>query len=432
LQPTCLLILRCERSEPRRTPGICAAPKYIASEVTKVEQKASAAPSPVAMWGGLPIPVLALTMCAFCIGTAEFVVMGLLPDIARDLAVSIPAAGQLVTAYALGVVVGAPVLAALTARVPRKRVLLMMVGVFIIGNLLAALSPNYALLMIARILAAFAHGTLFGVGAVVAAGMVPPNRQASAIGLMFLGLTLANILGVPLGTLVGQTFGWRATFGVITALGIVALLPVFFLVPEIAAKPSQGMRHELSVLRQSDVVLAIVTTILSSASVFTLFTYIVPLLQEVSGFTPSSITLILFMVGVGLTVGITLGGKFSDRGAMRAMIAMLAAMAVTMVALPLVIHSKVATLIVIFLWAMAAFGVVPGLQSRVVDKARQAPNLASTLNIGAFNLGNAGGAFLGGLVINQGFSLPTVPLAGAVVAAIALAAATLGALRDRS
>ena len=205
-------------------------------------------------------------MCAFCIGTAEFVVMGLLPDIARDLSVSIPLAGQLVTAYALGVVLGAPILAALTARQPRKRVLLMMVGVFIVGNFLSAISPNYALLMIARILAAFAHGTLFGVGAVVAAGMVPANKQASAIGLMFLGLTLANILGVPLGTLVGQNFGWRATFGVITALGIVALIPVYFLVPEIATKPSQGMRHELSVLRQFDVLLAIATTILSSAA----------------------------------------------------------------------------------------------------------------------------------------------------------------------
>ena len=204
---------------------------------------------PVPMWGDLPIPVLALTMCAFCIGTAEFVVMGLLPDIARDLAVSIPLAGQLVTAYALGVVVGAPILAALTARQPRKRVLLMMVGIFIVGNFLSAIAPNYLLLVAARVLAAFAHGTLFGVGAVVAADMVPANRQARAIGLMFLGLTLANILGVPLGTLVGQSFGWRATFGLITVLGVVALVPVYLLVPEIRdASRRAGMRGELSVL----------------------------------------------------------------------------------------------------------------------------------------------------------------------------------------
>jgi DHA1 family inner membrane transport protein len=396
-----------------------------------VEQKVSAEAPPIPMWGGIPIPVLALTMCAFCIGTAEFVVMGLLPDIARDLSVSIPAAGQLVTAYAIGVVVGAPILAALTAKQPRKRVLLMMVGIFIVGNLISAIAPNYALLMAARILAAFAHGTLFGVGAVVAAGMVPPNRQASAIGLMFLGLTLANILGVPLGTLVGQHFGWRATFAVITALGLIALIPVSGLVPDVATQPSRGMRHELSVLRQFDVLLAIATTILSSAAVFTLFTYIVPLLQDVTGFAPSHVTLILFMVGVGLTVGITLGGKFSDHGLMRSIITMLAGMALTLLLLPLVIHSKPATLIVIFLWAMAAFGLVPGLQSRVVNKASHAPNLASTLNIGAFNLGNAGGAFLGGLVIDRGFSLPAVPVAGAIVALIGLAAAILGAARDR-
>jgi DHA1 family inner membrane transport protein len=396
-----------------------------------VNQKISAVMPAVAMWGGVPIPVLALTMCAFCIGTAEFVVMGLLPDIARDLSVSIPLAGQLVTAYALGVVLGAPILAAVTANLPPKRVLLMMVGVFIIGNFLSAVSPNYGLLVAARVLAAFAHGTLFGVGAVVAAGMVPSNRQASAIGLMFLGLTLANILGVPLGTLVGQSLGWRATFWAITSLGLIALVPVFFLVPEVPARLSRGMRHELAVLRQPDVLLAIATTILASASIFTLFTYVVPLLQDVTRFTPSNITLILFMIGIGLTVGITLGGKFSDRGPMRAMITMLAVLTISLILLPLVIHDKIATLAVLFVWAMAAFGTVPGLQSRVVDKAKHAPNVASTLNIAGFNLGNAGGAFLGGVVIDQGWSLPTVPLVAAVVAVLGLAAAAVGASRDR-
>ncbi len=292
-----------------------------------MDQNLAAETPSVPMWGDVPIPVLALTMCAFCIGTAEFVVMGLLPDIARDLAVSIPLAGQLVTAYALGVVIGAPILAAATAALPRKRVLLMMVGIFIIGNLVSAIAPNYLLLIAARVVAAFAHGTLFGVGAVVAAGMVPANRQARAIGLMFLGLTLANILGVPLGTFVGQNFGWRATFVLITALGIVALVPVYFLVPDIATKASGGMRRELSALGEFDVLLAIATTVLAAASIFTLFTYIVPLLQELGGFTPSSITPILLMIGVGLTVGITLGGRFTDRHGMRASIAMLSVLA---------------------------------------------------------------------------------------------------------
>ena len=396
-----------------------------------MDQKISPEMPGIAMWGGFPIPVLALTMCAFCIGTAEFVVMGLLPDIARDLAVSIPLAGQLVTAYAIGVVIGAPILAVATNKIRRKRVLLLMVGVFIFGNFLSAIAPNYALLVIARILAAFAHGTLFGVGAIVAAGMVPPNRRASAIGLMFLGLTIANILGVPLGTLVGQAYGWRATFWVITGLGLVALAPVAVLVPDVATPPSEGLRHEFSVLRRWTVVLAISTTVFASASVFTLFTYIVPLLQDVTGFAPSNITLILFLIGIGLTVGITLGGKFSDRGPMRAMITMLAALVVFLAGMPLFIHNQIATLVVIFLWAIAAFGTVPGLQSRVVDKARDAPNLASTLNIGGFNLGNAIGAFLGGVVIDQGWSLTAVPLVGAAVALVALATAVLGAGLDR-
>lgn len=396
-----------------------------------MEQKVHSERPAVPMWAGFPVPVLALTMCAFCIGTAEFVVMGLLPDIARDLSVSIPMAGQLVTGYALGVVIGAPILAVATGRLPRKLVLLLMVGVFIAGNFLSAVAPNYGFLMVARIFAAFAHGTLFGVGAIVAADMVPANRQASAIALMFTGLTLANILGVPFGTLVGQHYGWRATFWLITLLGVLALIPLGALVPNVRARPSAGLAHEFSVLRRSDVLLAIATTILGSASTFTLFTYIVPLLQDVTGFVPSEITAILLMIGVALTVGITLGGKFSDRGAMRAMITMLVALAVFLVVVPLVSHSRIATLVVVFLWATAAFGLVPGFQSRVVDKARDAPNLASTLNIGAFNLGNAGGAFLGGLVIDRGLGLTAVPLAGALVALVALATAVIGARRDR-
>lgn len=395
-----------------------------------MDDKIGAETPAVAMWGGFPVPVLALTACAFCIGTAEFVVMGLLPDIARDLSVSIPLAGQLVTAYAIGVVIGAPIFAVLTGRMRRKHVLLLMLGVFILGNLLSAISPNYALLVTSRIFAAFAHGTLFGVGAIVAAAMVPPNRQASAIGLMFLGLTLANILGVPLGTLVGQHYGWRATFWLITALGLLALIPLVLLVPNVATRPSSGLRHEFTVLRRPDVLLAILTTILGSAATFTLFTYIVPLLQEVTGFAPADISPILLMIGVGLTVGITLGGKFSDRGAMRAMITMLSGMVALLIVLPIVADGRIATLVVVFLWATAAFGLVPGFQSRVVDKASDAPNLASTLNIGAFNLGNAIGAFLGGVVIDQGWGLRAVPLAAAVAALIALSVAIVGAARD--
>jgi DHA1 family inner membrane transport protein len=261
--------------------------------------------------------------------------------------------------------------------------------------------------------------------------MVPPNRQASAIGLMFLGLTLANILGVPIGTLVGQEYGWRATFGLITVLGLVALIPVWLLVPRVASAPSPGFRSELRVLRRPEIMVAIATTVLASASIFALFTYIVPLLQDETGFVPGDITLILFMIGIGLTIGMAGGGKLSDLGPMRAMIGLLVALAVLLFVLPAVLHNKVATLVVIFLWAIAAFGTAPGLQARVVDKARDAPNLASTLNIAGFNLGNAAGAFLGGIVLDQGLGLPAVPIAAAIVALIALAAAVASALMDR-
>lgn len=392
---------------------------------------AAAEPHPIRMWLGLPVPVLALTMCAFCIGTAEFVVMGLLPDIARDLGVSIPLAGQVVTAYALGVTIGAPILAIATSRMPRKRVLLLSVLIFILGNALSALAPGYAFLLTARVIAAFAHGTMFGVGAVVAASVVPPNRRASAIGLMFTGLTLANILGVPFGTFVGQGLGWRTTFWFITGLGIVALLPVARFVPFVPADPTAHLAREFSALARGRVLLAISTTVFASASVFAFFTYIVPILQDVTGFTPREITPILLMIGVGLTIGITLGGRFSDRGVMRSMIAALAALTVVLLLMPPILPYRLATLAMVFLWSGVAFGGVPAFQTRVVDQATEAPNLASTINIGAFNLGNAGGAFLGGVVIDRGFGLPALPVAAALVAALAALTAIAGAAGDR-
>ena len=389
-------------------------------------------PAPARMWLGMPIPVLALTMCAFCIGTAEFVVMGLLPDIARDLGVSIPLAGQVVTAYALGVTVGAPILAIATARLPRKNVLLLSVAIFILGNALSALAPGYLFLIVARVVAAFAHGTMFGVGAVVAASVVPPGKRASAIGLMFTGLTLANILGVPFGTFVGQGLGWRATFWFISGLGVIALVPVALFVPFIKADPTARLAREFSVLARGRVLLAISATVFASASVFTFFTYIVPILQDISGFTPSQITPILLMIGVGLTVGITIGGKFSDRGVMRSMIVTLAALTLVLLVMPPILPYGIGALGIIFLWAVAAFGGVPAFQTRVVDQATEAPNLASTINIGAFNLGNAGGALLGGLVIDRGFGLAAVPVAAALMAAIAALTAIAGAAGDRT
>ncbi|MGD0564174.1 MAG: MFS transporter [Roseiarcus sp.] len=380
---------------------------------------------------GFPFPILALSLSAFAIGTAEFVIAGLLPDISRDLGVSIPGAGRLVTAYAMGVVVGAPILAIATSRMPRKLVLLAMLGIFIGGNFLSAISPNYAMLMIARVVAALAHGSLFGVGVVVATDLVPPSRRAGAVALMFSGLTIANIAGVPLGTLIGQLYGWRATFAAITALGLVSLVAMAALIPADSSKGGIDVRKEFMIAGRPEVMLALLTTTLGWGCVFVLFTYVVPILEDVSGFSPHAVTVILFILGVGLTVGINVGGKLADFGVTRALIGLLVLLALLSAAFALASHDRIASVVVLFLWGMAAFGTIPPLQTRVLDSAKEAPNIASALNVGAFNLGNAGGAFLGGLVIDGGFGLTAVPLAAALVALLGLACASLSASLEK-
>jgi DHA1 family inner membrane transport protein len=380
---------------------------------------------------GFPFPILALSLSAFAVGTAEFVIAGLLPDISRDLGVSIPSAGRLVTAYAMGVVVGAPILAIATSRMPRKLVLLAMLGIFIVGNFLSAMSPNYAMLMIARVVAALAHGSLFGVGVVVATDLVAPSRRASAVALMFSGLTIANIAGVPMGTLVGQLYGWRATFAAITALGLVSLVAMAALIPADSSKGGIDVRKEFVIAGRPEVMLALLTTTLGWGCVFVLFTYVVPILEDVSGFSPHAVTVILFILGVGLTVGINVGGKLADFGVTRALIGLLVLLALLSAAFALASYDRIASVVVLFLWGMAAFGTIPSLQTRVLDSAREAPNIASALNVGAFNLGNAGGAFLGGLVIDGGFGLTAVPLAAALVALLGLGCASLSASLEK-
>jgi DHA1 family inner membrane transport protein len=330
------------------------------------------------------------------------------------------------------VVVGAPLTAILTSRLPRKRVLLLMLGIFIAGNLCSTLAPGYALLMIARVLAAFAHGSLFGVGAVVATELVPPNKRASAVALMFTGLTVANLAGVPLGTLLGQLYGWRSTFLAISGLGVVTLVAVATLIPNLEGMGGIDLRREFALARRPDVLLALLTTVLGWGCVFVLFTYVVPILEQVSGYGPRAVTVILFIIGIGLTIGINLGGRLADRGVMRTLVAMLALLAALSALFALASQSWLTAVPVIFLWGMAAFGTVPSLQTHVLDSARDAPNIASALNVGAFNLGNAGGALLGGLVIGWGLGLTAVPLAAAAVALAGLAVAALGHRYDRT
>ena len=378
----------------------------------------------------MPIPLLALAISAFAIGTTEFVIMGLLPEVARDLSVSIPSAGLLVSGYALGVAVGAPLLAVITSKMPRKLALQLLMGVFIVGNVLCAVASGYSVLMIARVVTSFAHGSFFGIGAVVAASLVPQEKRASAIALMFTGLTLANVLGVPLGTFIGQEFGWRMAFWVVAALGVASLAGIAALVPNKHDTGPVGLMHEVRVLKDPQVWMALAMTVVGFGGVFVVFTYIAPILEQVSGFSPRGVTLILVLFGTGLTLGNTMGGKLADRALMPSLMGILLALAVVMAVFTRTSHSQVAAAVTIFVWGIAAFATVPPLQMRVVEKASAAPNLASTLNIGAFNVGNAGGAWLGGLAIGHGLGLDALPWVAAAVSIAALLLTWIAARMD--
>jgi MFS transporter, DHA1 family, inner membrane transport protein len=377
------------------------------------------------------LALLALSVAAFAIGTTEFVIMGLLPEVAADLKVSIPSAGLLVSGYALGVAAGAPVLAALTARMERRNALLLLLGLFILGNALCAIAPNYGVLMMARVVAAFCHGSFFGIGAVVASHVVPRGQAARAIALMFTGLTLANVLGVPFGTFLGQWAGWRSTFAAVTGLGVLAAIAVWRLVPSLPDLPSPHMRRELGVLRQPQVLLALLMTVLGFGGVFTVFTYIAPILQQVSQVSVGATGWVLILFGVGTTIGNMLGGRLADWRLMPSLIGVLAVLSLVMLAFAWTMHSTLAAVVTVFVWGVAAFATVPPLQMRVVQQASDGPHLASTLNIAAFNLGNAMGAFIGGAIIDLQLGLPAVSIAGAAVALLGLMVTVASAALER-
>jgi MFS transporter, DHA1 family, inner membrane transport protein len=366
-------------------------------------------------------PILALAAASFGIGTTEFVIMGLLPDVAGSLHVTIPQAGYLVSGYAMGVVVGAPIVAIATAGLPRKTALLALMAVFIIGNLGCALAPTYGLLMTARIVTAFAHGAFFGIGAVVASDLVARQQRAQAISLMFAGLTLANVLGVPFGTALGQAAGWRAAFWAVVAIGVIAGLAIIRYIPTGLPGSRGGLAREFRALGRWPVLLPMLISTLASVSMFSLFTYITPLLEDVTGISPRGVTGVLLMIGVGLTVGNLLGGRLGDRNLLRTIFGGFAGLIAVLVVLFFASRSIVPTLPLLILWGGLAFALVSPLQIWVVDAATDAPNLASTLNQGAFNLGNATGAWLGGVALTAGANYQQLPLLGALVAAIALA-----------
>jgi DHA1 family inner membrane transport protein len=368
----------------------------------------------------MPFPLLVLALSAFGIGTTEFVIMGLLPEVAADLGVTIPTAGWLVTGYALGVAVGAPFMAMATAGLQRRMTLIILMGIFIIGNLLCALATDYTLLMVARVVTSLCHGAFFGIGAVVAAGLVPPNRRASAVALMFTGLTLANVLGVPLGTALGQAAGWRAPFFAVTLIGVLALIGLIRALPRAQDEQRESMRSEIAALGNKGVWMALSMTVLFSAAMFTIFTYIAPLLLDLTGVSAQGVTLTLFLIGIGLTIGNIVGGRLADRRLTTTLAGAFIAMAVTSTILSLVSRMLIPTEIILFLWAGAAFALVPALQVNVVRFGERAPNLVSILNIGAFNVGNALGAWTGGYVLTHGYELDSVPLAAAGLALLGL------------
>ncbi|WP_457965821.1 MFS transporter [Arthrobacter sp. D1-29] len=382
----------------------------------------------------MPAGLIALALGGFGIGLTEFVIMGLLPEVAADFQVTEASAGWLISGYALAVVVGALLLTAAVTRLERKPVLAVLLVLFIAGNLISATAPDYWMMMAGRIVAALAHGAFFGIGAVVAADMVAPTKKAGAIAIMFTGLTAANVLGVPLGTMLGQAAGWRSTFWAITVIGVIALAGILALVPKTGhGDTSPGsLRSELGAFRSGQVWLSILVTILGFGGMFGAFTYIAFTLTEVSGFTASTVPWLLILFGVGLFIGNTLGGKAADRNVDRTLTVVLAVLVVVLVSFALTAGNQILTVASIVLMGVFGFAAVPGLQMRVMKYASSAPTLASGANIGAFNVGNALGAWLGGVTITAGLGYTSpiwagagITLAGLAVMAVAARAAKL-------
>ncbi|MFA6266201.1 MAG: MFS transporter [Pseudolabrys sp.] len=366
-------------------------------------------------------PLFALALGAFGIGVTEFTPMGMLPLIADDLGVSIPAAGLLVSAYALGVLVGAPLMTLGFARVPRRTLLIGLMGIFTLGNLLAAMSDSYSMLLVARIVTSFNHGAFFGVGSVVAASVVAPDRRAGAVAAMFSGLTIATIGGVPLAAWLGEVLGWRATFWGIAAVGAIVMVALRVALPPLPVEKGADMWAELRVVRRPTVLLALALTVVGASAMFTVFTYIVPILKSETGATTPFVTAMLVVYGVGLTVGNWIGGRFADRSLDGTLIVSLAGLVVLLLLFAIGMRWEASAALLIFLWGIASFAVVPPLQMRVMQAAHEAPNLASAMNIGAFNLGNAVGAAVGGAVIDARLGYPSVSVAGAAMALAGLA-----------
>jgi multidrug resistance protein len=384
----------------------------------------------------MPLAIFALMIAAYAIGTTEFVIVGLLPTVATDLNISLPSAGLIVSVYALGVTFGAPVLTALTGRIGRKALLLGLMALFVIGNAAAALSPGYGTLLAARVLTAFAHGVFFSVGATIAADLVPENRRASAIAMMFAGLTVAIVTGVPLGTFIGQNFGWRMTFWAVAGLGAVALAGIALLLPSKLSKAAPArIAEQVSVLGSGRLLLVFGMTALGYGGTFVAFTFLATILQEITGFAAASVSLILILYGAAIAAGNLVGGRIADRDPVRALTWLFGLQALVLLAFSFTAISPFWALVTLAALGFLSFANVPGLQLYVVQLAQRhrpgAVDVASALNIAAFNLGIAVGAWTGGLVVDSPLGLGATPWVGAIFVAAALGLTLWSGALDR-
>ncbi|QYJ73221.1 MFS transporter [Shewanella sp. FJAT-51649] len=382
----------------------------------------------------MPLALWALAIGAFGIGTTEFVIAGLLPAIAAEFQISIPIAGYLATSYALGVFFGAPALIIFGAKIPRKTMLMIVMVLFIIGNLITAFAPTLGAAILGRIITSLAHGVFFGIGSIIAADMVVPSKRIQAIAFMFMGLTIANLVGVPVGTWIGEHLTWRLTFGLVAVVGCLTVLSVWRLIPHQEAPKDQRFSKEVKAFSNINVLLAMGITVLGPGAFFTSITYIAPMMTDIAGFSSSSITWLMLVFGLGLCVGNQLGGKYADKALMPMLYITLGAQAIVLFVFNYAVHSQIMSIICIFLMAAFGFATVSPIQKLVLDKAKAAgaSTLASAVNIGVFNLGNAVGAWFGGYVITAGFGLQSPNWAGGLLSVGALILAIISGLTDKA
>ncbi|MFJ8049447.1 MFS transporter [Streptomyces luteogriseus] len=397
----------------------------------------------------MPSGLIALALGGFGIGLTEFLIAGLLPQVASSLAVSEAAAGWLISGYALSVAVGAIALTAATARLPRKHILVGLAALFVIGNLLSAVAPNYQVMLLGRIVAALCHGSFFGIGSLVARSLVAPEKKSQAVAVMFAGLTVANVLGVPFGALVGERWGWRAAFWAVTAIGLLALAAIAALVPSWAGRvqpvagagqateagaervPFSGLAQQFRAFRSWQVWLTLVATALGYGGMFGAFSYIAYTFTEVSGFAPADVAWLLMVYGVGLVVGNLIGGRAADRDRDRALVLALLGLALTLALFGLLAESATASVVLVFLMGVTGFASVPGMITRVTDFAHGAA-LAASANVAASNVGNALGAWLGGVALSAGLGYTAPLYVGAGIVLISVAVMVVAAQRARS